>query len=90
MNNQDWVIARWREDRTKNDPPFYTVEMRHGRPHIWMSLNKNVGWYSVEITDGRLVELHSEGSGLDSQIEYVGTQLRRRIEEAMARRGVMT
>lgn len=53
--NQDWVLARWREDRAKDDPELYAVELHCGHQCVWASINGNVGWYYLD--HGRLYSL---------------------------------
>lgn len=57
--NQDYVLARSREDAAKDDPPFYTVRQMCGRPFVWMNAGGNVGWYAPELKDGEVVGLRS-------------------------------
>jgi len=56
--NQDWVLARFREDAAKGDPKPYTVTDQFGGA-IWLSVNGNVGWYRWVVKDGALTQLRS-------------------------------
>jgi hypothetical protein len=59
--NQEYALARWREDAAKDDPPFYTVQPRHGRPFVWMNVGGNIGWYAPELNNtGEVVGLRGE------------------------------
>jgi len=59
-NNQDGALAQWRADAAKNDPPFYSVQHRHGRPFVWMNVGGNVGWYAPEVKAGEVVGFRGE------------------------------
>lgn len=62
-NNQDWVLAQWRRDAAKDDPPFYTVrEFFRGDRYIWLSIGGNVGWYWPEMKDEKLVGIRAMAS----------------------------
>lgn len=59
--NQEYALARWREDAAKNDPPFYTVQQRHGRPFVWMNVGGNIGWYAPEVNEaGEVIGIRGE------------------------------
>ena len=55
MINQDWVLARFREDTARSlpDPSAYTVE--HGR--IWLYPQGNGKWLEPVFRDGALAGL---------------------------------
>lgn len=57
--NQDWALAEWRKDASRDDPPFYSVKEIFGDVLVWMSVYGNVGWYRPEIKDGELVGIRS-------------------------------
>ena len=60
--NQDWVLARFREEASKNDPKPYAAEIRHDAPHVYTSVNGNTDWYRVELSPaGALLSVESEG-----------------------------
>ena len=78
--NQEWVLRRFREDSERDDPEFYTVRWIFGRPHVWMKIGGNVGWYQATVRNGELIELHSLGSGgLDSHIGRINPKQKRKI-----------
>lgn len=92
VNNQNYVLARWRAERAKEDPPFYTVR----NSLIWLSVAGNVGWYRPEIASGRLVGIRSialpppdgsESEAMRATLEYafklINPQQRRKIEARM-------
>jgi len=61
VHNQEYALARWREDAAKDDPLFYTIQQRHGRPFIWLRVAGNVGWYAPELNaTGEVISLRSE------------------------------
>lgn len=60
--NQDWVLARWREDAAKDDPALYTARFMHGRIFVWLSIGGNIGWYAPEISNGEMIGLRSEAT----------------------------
>lgn len=67
---QEYALARWREDAAKDDPPFYTVHQRHGRPFAWMRVGGNVGWYAPETNAaGEVIGLRGEASPQPSKDE---------------------
>lgn len=94
---QDFALKRWREDRAKDDPPYYTVETRHGARHIWMSVNLNAGWYLPLLENGKLVGLRSEGlppssasetpeqaKALNYQFKFLSPKRRAKIEQLLS------
>lgn len=54
--NQDWVLARWREDRAKDEPALYSVS---DTGCIYLSINGNAGWYRPEVRAGELTGIRS-------------------------------
>lgn len=56
MLNQDWALARWREDtkRHLNEPPHYTVKEIFGARHIWLRVQGNDGWFLPTFENGKL------------------------------------
>jgi hypothetical protein len=61
--NQEEALALWRADGSRDDPAPYTVQRRHGRPFVWMSVYGNVGWYAPELNPaGEMVGIRSEAS----------------------------
>ena len=67
--NQDWVLARWREDAARDDPPFYTLTTLFGLPCAWLSLNGNTGWYTLEFDGPALTGVRSIASPPPSPAE---------------------
>lgn len=94
--NQDGILADFRRQAAKDDPPPYTVQMRHGQPFVWMSVNSNEGWYAPRIEQGVLVGLRSEAlppyepeeapqdtKALDYAVRFVGTKQAAKVIEAV-------
>lgn len=95
LRNQDWVLARFREDESRFDPPFYATSLIMGRIFMWLSINRNVDWYGVEMADGSLSCLRPiyvwppypgeppEEKAVVNKMRYVGEMQRRKIERIM-------
>lgn len=58
--DQQWALARFREDGSRNDPKFGEVQIRHGLEFIWLDVDGNVGWYHANIHDGEIVDFRGE------------------------------
>ena len=70
-NNQDGVLALWRANAAKDDPPFYSAKKMLGRTFVWMNVVGNVGWYAPEMKGEEVIGLRSislpQPSGEESQ-----------------------
>jgi hypothetical protein len=84
-HNQDWVLAQWRKDASKDDPPFYATMGKFGRIWCWLNPQNNTGWYWPVIEGGVIKELHSMAfNDCDSLIKYLSPKQRRKVEAAIA------
>lgn len=94
--DQQWVLARFREDGSRNDPKFYTVKTIGGYELIWMNVNGNVGWYYPNIINGEIVDFRQEASGpvfpeetegdrrvLNFALKYLSRKARKKIVDAV-------
>jgi hypothetical protein len=58
--NQDFALARFREEAIRRDPALYSTGIVHGVIHVWLSISGNVGWYRPEVSNGELRGLRPE------------------------------
>lgn len=95
-NNQEWALARWREDAAKNDPPLYSVRNMLDRAFMWLRIGGNVGWYAPEIKMGNLVgvrsialpqpwdgETEEDHKSYNHNFDLISPKQRRKIERIM-------
>ena len=78
--NQDYALARWREDSDRTFPEQYAV--KDGM--VYMSINGNDGWYIPVFVGESLVSLTSEAApGIWELVRFVNPQRAARIREAV-------
>lgn len=59
--DQQWVLARFREDGSRNDPKSGEIRIKHGIEFIWLDVDGNVGWYHPNVVDGEIKDFRAEG-----------------------------
>lgn len=96
--NQEYALARWREDGAKHDPTLYFISQRHGRLFIWLNVSGNLGWYAPEINkQGKMVGIRNEAlpqptpeesdierKQFNWQFKLISPRQRKKIEELLA------
>jgi hypothetical protein len=82
--NQDYALARFREDGAAGDPELYTKQVRHGRLFVWLNIAGNTGWSEPVFSEHEgLTGLKPEGMPVSYQWKLVSPKQRRKIEHLL-------